>query len=161
MIWGHGRVGKHLHRLAEPMFRIVWFIAENDSDEYINNLLSKTDVLAITMSVVGTQPVVSEEKLAKLPRGAIVVNTARSEVLDQRALLRLLNIGHLRAAGLDVLENDHRFLYQGYDWQAREVLNYAFKHDNLILTPHIAGSTEDAWNETQRYVIDRVMEILS
>ena len=159
-IWGPGRVGTHLFDRAAPLFRTIWTIAENDSDEYINKTLEYTDVLALTMSVVGPQPVVNQDKLEKMPKSAIVVNTSRGEVLDHLALLRLLTEGHLWAAGLDVLPRDHALSYDRETSVVQEIRDYAHDNNNLILTPHIAGSTEDAWHETQRYVIDRVKEIL-
>jgi D-3-phosphoglycerate dehydrogenase len=159
-IWGPGRVGTHLFDRAAPLFKTVWTIGENDRDEYINKTLEYTDVLALTLSCVGKQPVVTRDKLERLPKQAIVVNTARGEVLDHEALLHLLNTGHLWGAALDVLPNDHRFQYKGYDSLANKYLAYTKKSSHLILTPHMAGSTEDAWNMTQRYIIDRVKEIL-
>lgn len=159
-IWGPGRVGTHLFDRAVPLFRTVWTIAENDRDDYIENILRASDVLALTMSMkLSNKGIVSAEHLALLPDGAIVVNTANGQLIDHKALLQELKSGRL-SAGLDVLPYDHRFQYHGYSPEAQELIEYTKTNENLILTPHIAGSTEDAWMETQRDVIYRTAKEL-
>jgi phosphoglycerate dehydrogenase-like enzyme len=92
-----------------------------------------------------------------LPHEAIVVNTARGECLNNDALLTMLQKGQLRGAGLDVLPGDNRFQFGS----TSALLQQTQQAANIILTPHIAGSTKDAWNMTQRHVIDQVKDILT
>lgn len=159
-IWGPGRVGMHLAYMAKNIFATVNFIDKGTSETNIKFTLKGTDVLVLTMNVEGPQPVVTEQHLMYLPRKALVVNTARGECLDNVALLKMLQRDQLRGAALDVLPGDHAFQFNRPSMLWARMKEYASKNDNLIITPHIAGSTEDAWHLTQRYVIDRVKEIL-
>ena len=161
LVWGHGRVGKHLVLRARPLFNNVSYIEEANGQRFIDKKLATADVLFLTMSISGDQPVVGRVQLERLPRSAIVVNVARGECLDTLALLDLLGEGKLGGAALDVLPGDHAFPFQRWGTEHYAAVSYAKEHDNLIITPHIAGSTEDAWHETQSYVIDKVKEILS
>jgi D-3-phosphoglycerate dehydrogenase len=161
VIWGHGRVGRHLRLRARPLFNHVTYLEEGNADEWINARLAKADVLFLTMSVVGKQPVVTRDRLECLPEQAIVINVSNGEVLDHTALFEMLLEGSIRGAGLDVLPRDHAYLYGETSDEWEWAKEYMIDHTNLIITPHIAGSTEDAWNSTQRYVIEKVKEILS
>jgi D-3-phosphoglycerate dehydrogenase len=160
VIWGHGRVGRHLSIRARPLFNNITYIEEGNTDEWINARLSKADVLFLTLSVVGEQPVVTKDRLDCLPEHATVINVSRGEVLDHEHLLFLLHQERIDGAGLDVLPRDHAYTYGEMDPVYEKVKEYMKNHTNLIVTPHIAGSTEDAWNNTQRYVIEKVKEIL-
>jgi D-3-phosphoglycerate dehydrogenase len=119
----------------------------------IRSLAQQSDVLTLHAPANDeTRGLVSREVLEALPAGAIVVNTARGELLDVEALLDLLESGHLWAAALDTIEGEYR---PGFEQRLRtsRLLAYARAHDNLLLTPHIGGSTVDAWSETERRVI--------
>jgi D-3-phosphoglycerate dehydrogenase len=162
-IWGMGRVGSHLADITAPLFKGVAWIDKPDvsyKGEYIEECLSQTDVLFLTMSVEGPQPVCSGTYLRLLPQDAIVINVARGEVLDHDTLLELLNNRKLWGAGLDVLPQDHAFSYDEVSSIWERIRAYQADNNNLIVTPHIAGSTKDAWRITQRYIIDRVGEVL-
>ena len=88
-----------------------------------------------------------------------MINTARGELLDEDALIDLMESGHVYAAGLDVLRDefdpDFKDAYQGSRTRA-----FARKCDRLVLTPHIGGSTIDAWTETERFVIDKSVRLM-
>ena len=160
VIWGLGRVGKHLVVRARPLFNTISTIEEANGEKFINGKLSHADVLFLTMSPVGTQPVVSHSKLDLLPQDAMVLKFVGGEVLNTDHLLRLLSEGRLGGAGLDVLPRDHAYQYGETDPIWEQTRKYQATHTNLIITPHIAGSTRDAWSMTQRYIIDRVKGIL-
>jgi D-3-phosphoglycerate dehydrogenase len=87
------------------------------------------------------------------------VNTARGELLDLDALLDLLDSGHVRAAALDTLDGEYDADFSPRLEKSR-VAEYARTHDNLVLTPHIGGSTVDAWRETERFVIEKTARAL-
>jgi D-3-phosphoglycerate dehydrogenase len=88
-----------------------------------------------------------------------VVNTARGELLDLDALLDLLESGHIHAAALDTIDGEYDPDFQTHFVKSR-VATYARTHDNLVLTPHIGGSTLDAWSETERFVLEKAARAL-
>jgi D-3-phosphoglycerate dehydrogenase len=75
--------------------------------------------------------------------------------VDEAALLRALQSGHIAGYGADVLDGEFDL-----DFKAAEhpLVQHAQSHDNVLLTPHIAGSTQDAWRETQGRVIELAID---
>jgi lactate dehydrogenase-like 2-hydroxyacid dehydrogenase len=75
--------------------------------ENLDDLLSVSDMLSIHCpSTPGTQKLLNADRIAKLPDGAIVVNTARGNVVDDEALIGALKSGKLFAAGIDVFDGE-------------------------------------------------------
>lgn len=156
IVGGDGRVGKHLRFMAQNVFRCVWYIEEEDSLGSIEESLAKTDFLAITASS-NESPIIGYEELKMMPKGGVVVNTSRGKNLCYKGLLRSLREEHTRAAALDVITNDHDIRNNPeYDC----LWTYHQNNNNLILTPHIAGSTEDAWNYTQQLTVKKLFSAL-
>jgi D-3-phosphoglycerate dehydrogenase len=123
-------------------------------------LAARSDVMSLHAPAnETTRGLVSRKVLEALPRGAVVVNTARGELLDLDALLDLLESGHLAAAALDTLDGEYDPDFSRTLADSR-VARYARGHDNLVLTPHIGGSTVDAWGATERHVIEMVCRAL-
>ena len=79
-----------------------------------------------------TRHLIGRDQLAALPRGAVVVNSARGGLLDTEALCDALDAGHLRAAALDV-----------YEPEPPPTGSRLFRTPNLVLSPHIAGATRE------------------
>jgi len=123
-------------------------------------MAKKSDILSINaIANEETDNLIDSDILKLLPNGAVVVNTARGEILDLDALLDLLESGHLSGAALDTIDGEYNVEFSSVFFESR-VATYAREHNNLILTPHIGGSTIDAWTETERRVINKSVEIL-
>ena len=106
-------------------------VASYHGEAGLGEMLAKSDVLACVLpSTPQTQGLLDAERLACLPAGAMVINAGRGDLLDENALLALLDSGHLRAAQLDVFAMEplpaHSRLWQ---------------HPSVTLTPHIAAIT--------------------
>lgn len=161
-IVGFGRLGKKVARIAQAMDMRVSFYdpyVEGGTD-CLEALAKSSDILSLHAPAnEETRNLISRGILSSLPCGAMVVNTARGELLDLNALLDLMESGHVAAAGLDVLEGEYDPLF-GNALAASRIVAYARAHDNLVLTPHIGGSTVDAWSETQCFVIDKAVRAL-
>ncbi len=154
---GYGRLGRKVGHIAEAMGMKVSFYDPAVSGGYasIGELARNADVLSLhAPSTVETRNLVSRAVLEQLPRGAMVLNTARGELLDVDALLDLLEAGHIAAAGLDTIDGEYDPDFSKTFRDSR-VAREARLRDNLILTPHIGGSTVDAWFETERFVIEK------
>jgi len=98
--------------------------------ETLDSLLGVSDVLSLNCPLTAeTRHLLNRERIAKLPKGAIVVNTARGPVIDDDALIEALKSGHVAAAGLDVFEGEPK-------------LNPAYLGlENTFLLPHIGSAT--------------------
>ena len=158
-IVGFGRVGKLVMERITPLFNNVSVVDIDGGEAWKEWLLPKTDVLIITASA-NTTPIVTKEVLELLPKDAILINTSSGTNVDLKALIDALEHGTIRGAALDVLPDDHT-MPSNKSAEVQRALNYHSKMNNLIITPHMAGSTEDAWHLTQRWVIDRLIEGLS
>ncbi|MCC2112304.1 MAG: D-glycerate dehydrogenase [Hyphomicrobiales bacterium] len=96
----------------------------------VEDLLAHCDVLSIHCPATPeTDRLINERTLALLPDGAIVVNTARGNVIDDEALIAALRSGRLYAAGLDVFNNEPA-IHPGYRTLS-----------NVVLLPHLGSAT--------------------
>ena len=105
--------------------------------------------------------------LARTPRYAEEVRLKKSLGAGSARLLAELMVGPaitvgagLAAAALDTVEGEYEPGFSEHFAESR-LARYARSHDNLMLTPHIGGSTLDAWTETERFVIDKAVRSLS
>ena len=95
-------------------------------------LLAVSDILSINCpSSAETVRLLDSERIAMLPEGAIVVNTARGNIVDDEALIAALRSGRLAAAGLDVFDNEPN-LHPGY-----------LDLENVFMLPHLGSATRE------------------
>lgn len=160
---GYGRIGKRVANISKSLGMKVSWYDPNIDKEYegrVNNIIElaqNSDILSLhAVSNIHTHNLVNREVLESLPHGATVINTARGELLELDALLDLLESKHIWAAGLDTIDGEYESDFPSTFYKSR-VAEYARNHDNLILTPHIGGSTVDAWFETERRVIEKTL----
>lgn len=100
--------------------------------EKLDDMLPYCDFLSINCaSTAETRGLVNEALIAKLPDGAIIVNSARGDIVDDDALIAALKSGKLAAAGLDVFRNEPKI-----DPRYRDL-------DNVFLLPHLGSATRD------------------
>ena len=162
-IVGMGRLGSKVARIGEAMgMKIRWFDPyQSGGEKNLLELAKVSDVLTLHAPANNeTKGMVSRAILEALPHGGLVVNTARGELIDTEALIDLLESGHLSAAALDTINGEYDLNFSKY-FPLSRIANYARTHDNLILTPHIGGSTLDAWFETERRAIMKACYVLN
>jgi C-terminal binding protein len=170
-ILGLGRIGTAAALRAKAMgFRVAFFDPHlpNGADRAIGvhrartleELLAQSDVLSIhTPLTRATRGLIGERELRLLPCGAVVVNTARGPILDLDALERALRDGHLAGAGLDVVPEEPPreplpALLRAY--RARE----PWLLGRLVVTPHIAFHTPEAWEDIRRKSTETMRDVL-
>ena len=96
------------------------------------DLLRRADILSLHLPYApATRHIIDAAALAALPRGAVVINTARGGLIDEPALLRAIESGHIAGAGLDVFETEPPL--------PGDPLR---DHGRVIATPHVAGVTD-------------------
>ena len=117
----------------------------------LDTIFRTADVVSLHVPFVPeTKQLVNKERLAMMPKGAILINSARGEVVDEIAVAEALRSGHLGGAALDVFAPE--------PLAAGSVLAEC---PNLILTPHIAGVTYEANIRVSTLIADKVIEFLS
>jgi D-3-phosphoglycerate dehydrogenase len=118
----------------------------------LEELVAVSDVVSLHVHAnAATHKMINRDLFLKFKPGSYLLNTARGELVDEEALLEMLITGHLAGAALDVLDGEFA---PGFQVADHPLAAYARVHDNLLLTPHIGGSTIDAWRETERRVIE-------
>ncbi|WP_321866014.1 hydroxyacid dehydrogenase [Paraburkholderia tropica] len=141
---GYGQIGKRVAAIAHALglhVRAFDPVAKQaDAQPFVtlesslDALLAQADVLSLHCPVnAHTRNLLDAEAIARLPDGAIVVNTARGELIDEAALVAALRSGKLAAAGLDTFRHE--------PLPADDPLAAL---PNVVLTPHVGGSTPDA-----------------
>jgi D-3-phosphoglycerate dehydrogenase len=119
-------------------------------------LLSDADVVTVHVNLTAAaKGFFGAEHLYAMKPGALLVNTARGELLDEAALLAALEQGRLAGAALDVLADE---LSGGMS--RHPLVEYARTHDNMIITPHIGGATRESMENTETFMAGRLAEFL-
>jgi phosphoglycerate dehydrogenase-like enzyme len=109
-------------------------------------LLKAADIVSLHVPLTdGTRSMIDAAALAKMKRGAVLVNTARGPVVDEAALVGALEAGHLGAAGLDV-----------YEQEPVRAGHPLARFANVVLTPHIAAATRDTFAAKMRGVFANI-----
>ncbi|MEM2039597.1 MAG: glyoxylate reductase [Zestosphaera sp.] len=157
-IVGLGRIGKRVAEIGVKGFgmRVVYYDIRRDIEtereldiEYreLENLFRESDVVSVHVPLTSeTRGLVSEGLLKLMKKNAILINTSRGAVVDTKALIKALNEGWIAGAGLDV-----------YEEEPLPPNHPLTQLDNVVLTPHIGASTEEA---QERAGIDAVKKIL-
>ncbi|MFC0990971.1 phosphoglycerate dehydrogenase [Pasteurella multocida] len=145
-IIGYGHIGSQLSIIAESLgMRVFFYDIENKLPlgnaqqlRTLEELLSSCDVVSLHVPEnASTKNLISAERIAQLKEGAILINAARGTVVDINALAQALEAGKIRGAALDVFPEEPASIQEEFVSPLR-----AF--DNVILTPHIGGSTSEA-----------------
>jgi len=159
---GYGAIGSQLSVLAEAMgMRVVYYdVAEKLAlgnarrVRTLGELLEISDV--VSLHVDGrpeNRNLIGAEEIARMRDGAILLNLSRGHVVDVQALSAALRSGKLGGAGVDVFPEEPAGNDQPFD----SVLKGA---PNLILTPHIGGSTEEAQAAIGEFASERLLGFL-
>jgi D-3-phosphoglycerate dehydrogenase / 2-oxoglutarate reductase len=161
-IVGYGNIGAQLSNLAEAMgMRVIFFDltdklrhGNTEPSDSLDALLAASDVVSLHVpETPQTAGLIDAARIRAMKAGSYLINNSRGTVVDLEALADALKQGHLRGAAVDVFpvepkSNSERFVspLQGIE--------------NVILTPHVGGSTEEAQDrigsEVARKLVDYV-----
>jgi len=158
-ILGMGRIGQALAERARAFRMTIHYSNRSRLSPELekgavfhanpDDLLPHCDFLSINAPMTAaTRKWVNAERIARLPKGAIVVNTARGGVVDDEALIAALKSGHLFAAGIDVFDGEPK-IHQGY---------YALQ--NAFLLPHMGSATVETRNAMGFKALDNLEAFL-
>ena len=158
-IFGMGRIGRELARMArafgmEVHYRDVARLPADLEHDAIwhdddDGFLAACDVLSLNApGGEGTRKWLNAERIAKLPRGAVVANAARGTLVDDAALIDALREGQVGFAGLDVYDGEPK-LNAGYlDLQ------------NVVLLPHLGSAATETRDAMGNIVLDGIDAVL-
>ena len=159
-IVGYGNIGSQLSNLAEAMgMKVIYFDTTDklrhgntDPVDSLAELLAQSDVVSLHVpETPATHGMIGPSQIRAMKPGAFLINNSRGTVVDLDALAEALRDGHLRGAAVDVFpkepgSNAERFVspLQGLS--------------NVILTPHVGGSTEEAQERIGAEVARKLIE---
>jgi D-3-phosphoglycerate dehydrogenase len=157
-IVGYGSIGRCTAHLASALGAnvVVFDLARNDADGFrletnLDKLLAQVDILSLHCPLTeSTRGLIGERELGLMKRGALLVNTARGPIVNERALVAALRSGHLGGAGLDTFETE-----------PIQAGNPLLELDNVILTPHVAGVTRNAALRVATMTARNVVDVLA
>ncbi|KAI8990525.1 hypothetical protein BD414DRAFT_438185 [Trametes punicea] len=164
-IIGYGHIGSQLSVLAEAFgMRVLFYDVVNimplGSARQVDTLpalLAEADFVTLHVpELPETTNMISTEQLAQMKKGAYLINNARGKVVDIPALIDALKSGHLAGAALDVYPSEPGANGAPFDDQLNPWASTLRSIPNVILTPHIGGSTEEA----QRMIGEEVSSAL-
>lgn len=134
----------------------------------LDEVLAAADVLTLHVPATpGTANLISDREFALMKPGAILINTARGNVVDVPALVRALADGRLRSAGLDVLPQEPLIREEaqifradapseGHDLRALVANHVLLRFPNVIVTPHTAYNTQSAVRRIIETTLDNI-----
>ncbi len=157
-IVGTGSIGLKMARMAKALgMRVCAYdirpntkVSEEIGFEYVSfeELLSKSDVLSLHLPLTETTyHLMNADTLRRMKRGAILINTGRGELVDTEALISVLREGRLFGAGLDVIENERKKVYD-------------FEGLNVVVSTHIAWFSREAVSRIVAISMDNIRAFL-
>ncbi|MDX7986563.1 phosphoglycerate dehydrogenase [Xenorhabdus sp. 12] len=145
-IIGYGHIGTQLGILAENIGLNVYFydienklpLGNAQQVHHLSELLNMSDVISLHVpETASTKNMISASELELMKPGSILINASRGTVVDIPALSEALEIGHLAGAAIDVFPVEPAT-------NSDPFISPLSKFDNVLLTPHIGGSTQEA-----------------
>lgn len=157
-IIGLGRIGSMVAKKASGFeVNIIYNKREPDPEiekelgakfASIDDLLANSDFISLHVPLTDeTKHMINTETLAKVKKGAYLVNTSRGQVVDEHALLESLKSGHLGGAALDVFDNEPNI--------NPELLGLP----NIVFTPHIASATFEARDKMGKLAVEAILDV--
>ena len=152
-----GRIGQRIAHIARSLGMIIHYHNRSKlSDEKANgatyhqtlsSLLSVSDVLSVCCPASKeTVNLINKEAIEQLPKGAVVTNVARGDIVDDEALIDALDRRKVYAVGLDVYKGEPN-LNPGYK-----------KHKSAFILPHLGSATKETRTAMANLAIDNLTE---
>lgn len=162
-IVGYGHIGAQVSVLAEAMgMRVVYYdvvpklaLGNAVAADSLNELLEASDFVTLHVPATdSTRGLISKAQLESMRPGAALINNARGSVVDLDALASALRSGHLKGAAVDVFPDEPDRSGPGFISPLRGL-------ENVVLTPHIGGSTEEAQANIARDVSQKLLRFVN
>ena len=155
---GFGRIGRRVRELVAPLqMKILVYDPFLNPDEVlccvtrvqkIEPLLKSADIVSLHCPLTEqTRHLIGKNELKMMKKTAWLINTARGEVVDEKALISALKKGEIAAAGMDT-----------FDKEPPENIHLLSRAGKTVLTPHVAGTTEESF---KRMGVDAAKNVLT
>jgi len=158
-IVGYGNIGTQLSNVAEAVgLRVIFYdtadrLAHGNARRVgtLDELLGRSDIVSLHVDGrPGNAGLFGAEQFARMKQGAVFINASRGMVVDDVALREHILSGHLSGAAIDVFPIEPKAQGDPFDSPLRGL-------DNVILTPHVGGSTQQAQEEIGHFVANKLL----
>jgi glyoxylate reductase len=158
-ILGAGRIGSAVARRAKSFGANIIYVDSNKNQKLeketsarkvsLKYLLENSDILSVHLPLNSqTHHFLNQERLIRLKRNSILINTTRGEIIDEKVLIRLLESNRIMAVGLDVFENE-------------PLINpELLKFQNVLVLPHLGSATKEARDGMAELAVKNVINVL-
>ncbi|MBI3027447.1 phosphoglycerate dehydrogenase [Candidatus Woesearchaeota archaeon] len=162
-IIGYGNIGSQLSVLAEDFgmnvyyYDIVEKLALGNAKKCgsMQELLKKADIVSVHVDGnPRNRNLIGKKEFRVMKDGAIFLNMSRGFVVDMQALEKYIKNGKIRGAGIDVFPTEPRSNSEEFVSELRNL-------PNVILTPHVAGSTEEAQQNIGQFVANKIIDFIN
>lgn len=161
-IIGYGNIGTQVSMMAEALgMRVMFYdvisklsLGNAKPSFSMNALLEESDFVVLHVPATPqTHRMMGEREIAKMKKGAYLINASRGTVVDIDALAAALKTKHLAGAAIDVFPKEPEKNGPGFETPLAGL-------SNVVLTPHIGGATEEAQANIGREVADRLIAFM-
>jgi D-3-phosphoglycerate dehydrogenase len=162
-IVGYGNIGTQLSNIAEAVgLRVIFYdtadrLAHGNARRVgtMEQLLAESDIVSLHVDGrPGNAGLFGAEQFAMMKPGAMFINASRGMVVDDTVLREHLLSGHLSGAAIDVFPIEPKAQGDSFESPLRDL-------DNVILTPHVGGSTQEAQEEIGYFVANKLLSFVT
>ena len=165
-IVGFGRLGRKVSKIANSFgMKVVFYDPKiNHYPKYVKRISSLNKLLMISNVVslhvhlsADTYHLISYKEISLLKKNSVIINTSRGAIINNKALLDALKKKQILGAAVDVLEDETSIINK----IPNRLIKYSEKNNNLIITPHIGGSTFESVEKADLFVLNRFNKFLN
>ena len=155
-----GRIGTHLLRCIKGFDPLQILVNDIKPDNELSQefklkwvtkeqIYNEADLISLHLPLTSlTKNMIRREQLLSMKSDAMIINTSRGGIINERDLHDVMVAGHLSGAAIDVFEHE-----------PIDPTNPLSKMDNVVLTPHIAGITWDTWSRRAKFAYSNMQRV--
>ena len=159
-IIGAGRIGQATAKRAKAFGCEILYYNRTIKKEFetetnakrveLDQLMKESDIISVHLPLnEDTKNLIDQEKINLMKDTAVFINTARGEIIDEKALIKSLKLKRIFAAGFDVYKNEPKIDQE------------LFELENVVLLPHIGSATFDARNRMAELAVNNIIKVLN
>jgi D-3-phosphoglycerate dehydrogenase len=161
-ILGYGNTGANFAKLLQSFGVTILvydkykygFSKDNIHEASMEQVMRYADVVSLHIPLtIETYHLANDAFFSALSRKPYFINTSRGPIHETAAVINALAMGKIKGAGLDVLENEQ---LQTYTTQEETALQTLLQHPSVIITPHIAGYSHEAFEKMSRIIVEKL-----
>ena len=152
-IIGYGRIGRKVSKILSSFGAKIFFHDKKKikNKKPLNFILKNCDIISIHIPLnTSNEKFLDKQKIDKIKKNSLLVNTSRGEIVDENYLINKLKKNKLSYA-TDVISKEN-------DSKKNKLINLELKIDNLVITPHIGGLTEESIKKTDIFILKKFLK---